>query len=126
MPSGGRPGSAPRPRAGPRVPSAAVGMADVFISYAHEDEDLVERLRAALERRGREVWSDTEIEPADRWKDAAHEAIERSDAVLFVVSVASLASDPCRLEMAHATAMHKRLIVVAVEDAAADVADKPA
>ena len=100
-------------------------MAAVFISYAHEDEQFVERLRLALQERGREVWSDKEIEPADRWKVSAHDAIDRSDAVLFVVSVASLASVPCRGELAHAADVNKRLIAVCVEQAAADVDAQP-
>ncbi|HUB75593.1 MAG TPA: TIR domain-containing protein [Solirubrobacteraceae bacterium] len=100
-------------------------MADVFISYAHEDLAFVERLRGALEERGREVWSDHDIEPADRWKRSADEAIDRSDTVVFVISVASLRSEPCRGELSYAQAAHKRLIAVCVEEAAADVADKP-
>jgi WD40 repeat protein len=101
-------------------------MADLFISYAHEDVELVERLRAGLESRGREVWSDRDIEPADRWRASATEAIERSDSVLFVISTASLASEPCRGELAYAAQAHKRLIAVCVEEAAAEVDDKPA
>ena len=100
-------------------------MADVFISYAHEDGEFVERLRAALEAHEREVWSDRDIEPADRWRTSASEAIDRSDAVIFIVSVASLASEPCAVELAHAAQANKRLIAACIEEAAADVADKP-
>ncbi len=101
-------------------------MSDVFISYAHEDEELVDRLRAALAAAGREVWVDTaDIEPTDRWRLSAHEGIERSDAFLFVVSAHSLRSQPCLGELEHAVSLNKRLIPVSVDREAVDMA-KPA
>ncbi len=100
-------------------------MADVFISYAHEDEKLVERMSKALTNAGREVWVDVEgIETGDRWKPSAHEAIERSDAFVFVLSSASLASEPCLGELEHARSQNKRVIAICVEEAARDL-DKP-
>ncbi len=99
-------------------------MPDVFISYAHEDEPFVERLRAALKQRDREVWLDRGtqlgdgIEPADDWRLSATEAIDRSDAFVFVLSAHSLASTPCRGELQHAAEAHKRLIPVCIEEPA--------
>ncbi len=94
---------------------------DLFISYAHEEAAFVERLRAALLARGKEPWIDTEgIEPADRWRGSAQEAIERSDAFVFVLSRAALASEPCRGELDHALSVGKRLIVLCVEEAAGE------
>ena len=98
-------------------------MSDVFISYAHDDERLVERLRAALSARERDVWIDTEgIEPADRWRLSALEAIERSDAFVFVLSRHSLASTACVGELEHAVSLNKRVIAICVEASAKDVA----
>lgn len=99
----------------------APGLCDVFISYASEDEEFVDRLRGALGRRGREAWVYTEgVLPADEWRPAAHEAIERSDALLFVMSRASLASGPCLGEVAYAFSLEKRVIPVCIEEAAKD------
>jgi TIR domain len=84
----------------------ATGLSDVFISYASEDERFVDRLRGALSRRGREAWVYTEgILPADEWKMAAHGAIERSDALLFVMSKPSVASEACLDELAHGVSL---------------------
>jgi hypothetical protein len=104
-----------------RSAERAAGLSDVFISYASEDEEFVDRLRGALGRRGREVWVYTEgILPADEWKIAAHEAIERSDALLFVMSKPSLASGPCVGELAYAFSLEKRVIPVCIDEAVKD------
>ena len=83
----------------------------------------MDRLRGALGRRQREVWVYTEgILPADEWRAAAHEAIEQSDALLFVMSRASLASGPCLGELEYAFSLEKRVIPVCIEEAARDEA----
>ena len=106
--------------------TADPSVSDVFISYAHEDATFVERLQAALASRGCDAWVDSAgIEPADRWRPSAEEAIDRSDALLFVISADSLRSEPCLGELHHATAVNKRIIPVCVDEAAADI-DKPA
>jgi WD40 repeat protein len=110
------------PSSGPGPPTRrderAAGLSDLFISYASEDEKFVDRLHGALGRCGREVWVYTEgILPADEWKIAAHEAIARSDALLFVMSTASLASEPCLGELTHAFMLDKRVIPVCIDDA---------
>lgn len=98
---------------------------DAFISYAHEDAEFVHRLRAALASGGREVWVDIEgIEPADRWRGSVHEAIDRSDAFLFVLSRPSVASRACLEELDYAVSVNKRVIAVCIEQAVADV-EKP-
>jgi WD40 repeat protein len=100
-------------------------VADVFISYAHEDDRMVERLIAALGDRNREVWIDArDIQPADRWLQSANEGIERSDAFLFIVSTHSLRSEPCLGEFEYAMSLNKRLIPVCLDEAAVDM-DKP-
>ncbi len=97
-------------------------MPDVFLSYAHEDDAIVERLRAALTTRNREVWLDRStglgegIVPASDWNASALDGIDRSDGFVFVLSPSSLASRPCRDELAHAVAGNKRLLPVCVAD----------
>lgn len=98
---------------------------DAFISYAHEDTEIVQRLARELLARGREVWVDVEgIEPADRWRGSVREATERADAFVFILSRASLASRACLEELDHAELLNKRLIAICVEEAVADL-DKP-
>jgi len=97
-------------------------MPDVFLSYAREDDAIVERLRAALTARDREVWLDRStglgegIVPASDWSASALDGIDRSDGFVFVLSPSSLASRPCRDELAYAVAGNKRLLPVCVSD----------
>lgn len=105
-------------------------MPDVFISYAHEDAELAQRLRLALTDRGREVWLDrsmdpeTGIVPASDWNASALDGIDRSDAFVFVLSPWSLGSAPCQGELGHAISVNKRLLPVCVGDPSTD-ADVP-
>jgi WD40 repeat protein len=86
-------------------------LADVFVSYAREDQATVRRLHEALAARDREAWVDWEgIEPSDRWMESIREAIDAADAVVFVISPDSLASDVCRQELGRAIEVNKRLI----------------
>jgi WD40 repeat protein len=97
-------------------------MPDVFLSYAREDDAIVERLRTALIARDREVWLDRSTElgegivPASDWNASALDGIDRSDGFVFVLSPSSLASRPCRDELAYAVAGNKRLLPVCVAD----------
>ncbi|HXD32964.1 MAG TPA: TIR domain-containing protein [Pyrinomonadaceae bacterium] len=51
-------------------------MTHVFISYVHDDKDLVDQLANDLRALGVEVWLDRErIRPGERWKDAIRQAI---------------------------------------------------
>ena len=51
-------------------------MQHVFISYMHENTDIVDRLCEELTSRGIKVWLDrNDIKPGSRWKDAIREAI---------------------------------------------------
>ena len=92
-------------------------MADVFVSYAREDQATVRRLYDALVARGRDAWVDWEgIEPSDRWMESVQEAIDAADAVVVVLSPESLDSEVCRQEVERATAVNKRLIPVVARD----------
>lgn len=66
-----------------------------FISYVHEDSDLVDALEAFLEASGIRVWRDkNELWPGDEWKIEIRRAIQRN-ALAFIAcfSEASTAKD---------------------------------
>lgn len=85
-------------------------MADVFISYSRTDEPFVERLRTALADAGVDVWVDREdIGPAVEWRREIELGILGADVFAFVISPDSLCSAPCRRELEHAVATHKRI-----------------
>jgi formylglycine-generating enzyme required for sulfatase activity len=86
-------------------------------------------LRDWLEREGwkDEIFLDLDpnrgIAAGERWERALHEAANRCEAVLFLVSKAWIASGWCRRELSLAHRLDKRLFGVLIEDLA--VADVP-
>jgi WD40 repeat protein len=92
-------------------------MADVFVSYSRRDGTYVKRLADDLRAQGKEVWVDVEgIRDAEVFPVALLRAIEGSDAFVFVISPDSVSSVFCDQEVAHASALNKRIIPVALRD----------
>src|SRR6202051_5349474 len=88
-------------------------MPDVFVSYSRRDSEFVQRLAASVSERGKEVWLDTEgIADGEVFPEAIKRAIEASDAFLFVITPASVASAYCENEVEHAREMQKRIVPV--------------
>src|ERR671911_1514254 len=86
-------------------------MADVFISYAREDQDFVRRLQEALEEHDRETWIDwKDIPLTAKWKEEVFSAIENSDSFAAVISPDFIVSEPCREELDHAAHDNKRMV----------------
>jgi WD40 repeat protein len=103
-----------------------VSVAEVFISYAREDQPFVRRLQSALEDRDLSAWVDWEdIPPTAEWMREVEAAIEGSDSLLFVVSPESVASPTCRREIDHAAAQHKRLVPVVYREVDEDLVPEP-
>jgi WD40 repeat protein len=91
-------------------------MADLFISYSRQDLAFVRRLAAGLERRGKDVWVDLDdILPSAPWMAEIRVAIAEADAVVVVLSPASVASPVCETELQAAADLNKRLIPVVAE-----------
>lgn len=89
------------------------GRVDAFISYSHSDRDFALALRDGLQRRGKSVWLDERaIQPASDWEAALAHAISATDAFIFVISPASVASAECAKELAHALELNKRALPV--------------
>ena len=85
----------------------------VFLSYSRKDADFTRNLHDVLSKLGRKTWADWEgIPPSDKWMARIHAAIDEAEAVVFVMSPDSLASDICGKELDYAFAQHKRMIPV--------------
>ena len=68
----------------------------VFISYSRKDKLFVQKLNDGLDRAGVHAWVDWEgIELASDWMETIREAIQGSDAFLYVISPDSLSSTIC-------------------------------
>lgn len=85
-----------------------VGRAEVFISYAREDDDVAEKLAGLLENGGASVWLDRQkLRAGEDWNESIKKAIQ--DCVVFVpvVSRHSLRTETrvCRREWALAGCM---------------------
>ncbi|HEV8546867.1 MAG TPA: toll/interleukin-1 receptor domain-containing protein, partial [Candidatus Limnocylindrales bacterium] len=93
----------PAPVSGPAPPSQpdpTVTGPSVFISYAHEDKELVMRLAAALRARGCRVWIDQgEMRVGDHLIDRVAGAIEEMDFLLAILSEAAVKSPWCQREL---------------------------
>jgi hypothetical protein len=103
-------------------------MADVFISYAREDQEFVRELQKALEERDRNTWIDwKDIPLTAKWKEEVFSAIEQADSFAAVISPDYIVSKPCREELDHAALNNKRMVPlwhrdVADEDVPPDLA----
>jgi len=88
-------------------------MADVFVSYSRRDSDFVTKLAQSIEDRGKAVWLDVEgIADGEVFPEGIKRAIEQSDAFVFVITPASVASSYCENEVEYAREMQKRIVPV--------------
>jgi tetratricopeptide (TPR) repeat protein len=92
------------------MPDARVPI-EVFCSYAHEDEPLLQKLEAhlsVLKRLGLiSTWYDRQIVPCTNWAQVIDERLEQASIILLLVSSDFLASDYCyQVEMKRALERH--------------------
>ena len=89
-------------------------MPDVFISYSHNDQAVVDQLRDALADEGLSVFSDKSIRPGQRCDEAIEEALSKVSAVIVLWSQSSIQSDWVREEAAYAREQGKLLPVISM------------
>jgi hypothetical protein len=65
---------------------------NVFISYSGADAALANRIRETLRISGFHVWDGQQVLPGENWHAQAAEALERSDAMVVLLSPNSLRS----------------------------------
>ena len=84
----------------------------LFISYSHDDADIVQRLKRDLTAAGATIWIDHEqLQPgAPDWEEAIREGIQAARFVLFIASPTSRASQYVRDEIGLARAKGRRVI----------------
>jgi WD40 repeat protein len=84
-----------------------------FISYSRKDKVFVQKLNDALDTAGIRAWVDWEgIELASDWMQRITNAIQTSDAFIFVISPDSLKSKVCADELELGLKLNKKLIPV--------------
>ncbi|MEB3323515.1 MAG: toll/interleukin-1 receptor domain-containing protein, partial [Synechococcaceae cyanobacterium] len=81
----------------PRASAAKPERHQLFISYSHEDRDLVDRLSTMLrsleQRDGQERWDDSRIQAGMVWREEIGKALASARVALLMVSADFLASD---------------------------------
>jgi len=65
----------------------------VFISYAHEDQNWCKRLRLMLDPYGLAVWADGEIRPGEHWLAEIKQALRAAKVAILLLSPDFLDSD---------------------------------
>lgn len=85
---------------------------EVFISYAHEDEDLRERLEKHLSLLRRQgfisTWHDRKIKPGREWQREIDSHIESAGLILLLISEDFISSDYCYgVELSRALERHR-------------------
>jgi hypothetical protein len=85
---------------------------EVFVSYSHDDRETASHLLDALKEAGVGVWTDSDTAAGANWEDHLREAMSKGDAVIFLVTNASLASAYVMSEIGAAVAAGKRVIPV--------------
>jgi len=88
----------------------------VFLSYDSRDEKFAEELRQQLGKLGMNVWNPAdELYPGDNWLLETGKALERADAVVFLLSPAYSRSKWTRFELQYVlTQKHLAFRVVPV------------
>lgn len=97
----------------------------IFISYAHENEHHMERLRIHLEPLKQyhqvEAWNDTLILPGENWDQSIKSAFAASNFILILISADYLSSTYCGMEMRWALDSDKIVIPIIVEPCSWDL-----
>lgn len=74
----------------------------IFVSYAHNDEEVVGEIINGLIARGYRVWYDVGIETAAEWDDVIEKYIDKASLFLAFLSPGFTASKYCRFETKYA------------------------
>jgi pSer/pThr/pTyr-binding forkhead associated (FHA) protein len=86
----------------------------VFISYARQDDAVVQSLAADLVQARQQVWLDRDLAGGDAWWPEILAQIRSSTVFVFALSDNSLRSKPCRTELGYAEALGLPILPVQV------------
>ena len=89
----------------------------LFVSYAHDDDDVVLAEMAWLHESGIRFWYDDGIHPGEVWRQAVVDALSGCSGVVFFATEASTASQNCLQELNFALDEGKAVFVVKLDDA---------
>jgi len=67
----------------------------IFVSYAHDDAELVYPEISRLKNRGFNIWYDEGIRPGSTWRDEVALALTQCSVFLYFITPRSVASRNC-------------------------------
>jgi len=67
-------------------------MADVFLSYVHEDAVGAHAIERALQGFGAEVWTDRKVAPGEDWAEQIEKRLADSDVIMLLITPSYLGS----------------------------------
>jgi hypothetical protein len=88
----------------------------VFLSYAHQDEQLVDSLRQDLADIGQTVWLDESLNGGQIWWDEILHQVRECHVFVLAISTHSLASEACLAEWAYAVDLARPFLPVRIDD----------
>lgn len=87
----------------------------VFISHAVDDQNLARKISDSLRKAGLEVWDGSDIMPGENWAAKVSEALQKSQAMVVLVTPSSMQSKNVSWEIGYAMgdkAYERRIIPV--------------
>ena len=86
----------------------------IFVSYNHDDAEVVYRIITDLHERGYRIWHDNGISTGDNFVEALAKRIKDSEAVFCFLSPGYLDSPYCKRELTFALSNKKRVVPIKV------------
>jgi hypothetical protein len=90
----------------------------IFVSYAHEDSDVVFSEIQWLRNQGFNLWYDEGISPGHEWHQELADRIDQCHLFLYFITPRSALSDHCQREVHYAIDNGKQLLAVHLEETA--------
>ncbi len=91
-------------------------MANIFISYSHQDEEFAKLLETTLTDTGAEVFlSGSRLDGGDIWEEKIWDNLEKADVFLFLASTTSINSDYPKFEIGGAYYDSKEILPVLID-----------
>jgi hypothetical protein len=84
----------------------------IFVSYAHEDADLVFPEMQRLNTAGFNVWYDEGIRPGSTWREEVALALTESKLFIYFVTENSVKSENCQQELNFALSRERKILAV--------------
>lgn len=92
-------------------------MAQIFLSYAEQDREVMQKVRQSLMREAITIWTNkTDIKAGIDFQEAINNGIEGADRLVYLMSSNSLKSEYCQQELTYAKSLNKSIIILRVEE----------